>query len=164
MKLTIAALAALTIAGSAQAGRFNFVPANTDFSATGPITFTISGQPVVTCTASISGVTNTDGTATVTAASFTDDGDGTCAQASPFGFKLGWVWKPVITAGLFDWSHFGVLLGKGIRVGHYGSIRAAIGTTIGGVNQIGIHGVIHSDAGPCTISASLPVTGGISIF
>lgn len=163
MKTTLAALAALALAGSAHAGRVSFVPANTDFTASGPISFTISGRPTVACKFTIAGHTNADGTATVTSAAFSSDGEGSCRHVEPFGFKLGWGWKPTVPAGGFHWSHFGAILSEGVRVGHYDNVVWGIGPTITGENEITVRGTIHSDLGPCTISANMPITNGIGV-
>jgi hypothetical protein len=121
--LMAAGVSALLIAGQAAAipsgdNGWSFVPANESFTAVGALSFAITGQPTVNCNVTLQGQTGNYGPATITSASFTDNGDGSCADVTPL--DKAWYLNPD-SPDSAHWLHFGVILSpKGIRCGKTG--------------------------------------------
>ena len=165
MKTTLAALAALSIAGSAWATTdcCSITPPNTAFTGSGPVSFAISGQPTENCTLTIAGHTNASGPADITSATFTDSGDGSCEHAQPSGLKTqGWEW----TAKGFrhaDWTHFGTYLSKGIKCGPDGSMWFFIAEDIHGNPTAGLSAFLTSAAGRCSVHGTIYLSQPITV-
>ena len=165
MKTTLAALAALSIAGSASAVTdcCSITPPNTAFTGSGPVSFAISGQPTENCTLTIAGHTNASGPADITSATFTDSGDGSCEHAQPSGLKTqGWEWK---AKGFrhADWTHFGTYLSKGIKCGPNGSMRFGLGEDIHGSPTAAFSAFLPSAAGQCLLHGTIYLSAPIIV-
>jgi hypothetical protein len=148
----VASLLALAIAGQAAAipigdNGWSFVPANENFAGTGTMSFAISGQTTVNCNVTLQGKTGNYGPATITFASFSDNGDGSCADVKPL--DKAWYLNPT-SPSIAHWLHFGVILSpKGIKCGKTDpKFLVSDGYLI-------IDAPLPSPAGVCTVTGSI---------
>jgi hypothetical protein len=154
-----AAIAVMLIGGQAAAvptgdTGYSFTPANEAFQVNGTMSFSIPGQPIVNCNVVMTGQTGDHGALAITAAAFTDNGDGSCSNVEAPNVHA-WFWNPTALY-IGHWLHARVFLSpKGIEC--RGNLTLKVTEPIGGDTTTDIQEAMASPAGVCTATAHFDI-------